>query len=82
VQWQLFKAAAASSAARVSARNDSVWRKNNPLVEPRGERCYSSQESSLQGMASEQSRIFFAFAVHLSAKFDSLYGEKVKIAIL
>ena len=44
-------------------RKDSEWwGKSNPLVEPRGERCYSSKESRLQGMASEPSRIFFAFA--------------------
>jgi len=46
--------------------NDSVWRimaKSKPLVEPRGERCYSNKESSLQGMASQQNQIVFAFAV-------------------
>jgi len=38
--------------------NDSVWQllvKSNPMVEPRGERCCSSKESRLQGLAAEQS---------------------------
>ena len=35
------------------------------LEEPRSEKCYSSKESSLQNLASEQSRIFFAFFARL-----------------
>jgi len=41
------------------------WHKINPVVEPEGERCYSSKESSL---TSAQSPIFFPFAVHWGTK--------------
>jgi len=39
------------------------WQKGNLLVEPRVARCFSSKESCLQGIDSEQNRIFFAFAL-------------------
>jgi len=51
--------------------NDSVWQimaeqyTLGSLEEPRSEKCYSSKESSLQNLASEQSRIFFAFFARL-----------------
>jgi len=51
-------------------------KKSNPVVEPKEVRCYSSKKSSLQVMASEQSQIFFAFAVRRGAKVRSPNGEK------
>jgi len=41
--------------------------KSSPFVESGGKVCYSSKETSIQGLASEQSRIF-AFAVRSGAK--------------
>ena len=62
--------------------NDLVWWlmvKSNSVLEPRRKRCHWSKESSLQGMASEQIRFFFAFVVHWSAKDHSPHSEKSEI---
>jgi len=56
---------------RVGVANNG---KSNPVVEPRRERCYSSKESSLQDMESEQSR-------RLSS-FHARYVEALKAAPL
>jgi len=63
VEWRLLKAAVVSSVTRVcwlkrlgAAHNG---KKSNSFVDPSGKRCYSSNESSVQGLASEQSRHFF-----------------------
>ena len=66
-------------------RNYSMWRittKSNPVLETRGERWHSSKESSLQGLASEQSRIFVTFVVRWDAQFCSPHGENVQNAFL
>jgi len=58
-EWQLFKAAAASSVARVCRRKRIGVANNSKKVIPwwkDGERCYSSKEISLQTLVSEQSR--------------------------
>jgi len=38
-----------------TTRCSEWWQKSNSLVERKGERCYSSKESNVQGIASEQS---------------------------
>jgi len=69
VKWQLFKATAVPSAARACGRIRlgvaNNYKKSNHVVEPRCERCYSSNDSSLHDMESEQTLIFFALAVGL-----------------
>ena len=54
VEWRLFKAATASPAVRVCGRKrlgvENNGKKSNLFMEPGGERCYSSKESSLQGL--------------------------------
>jgi len=68
VEWQLFKADVALSSAVLCGRKPLDVaineEKRNPLLELRGKRCHSSKESCLQGLASEHSRIFCAFAIH------------------
>lgn len=75
-EWRLFKAAVASSAAWVrwwDRLGVSNCGKNNPVVEPSGERCFMIEESSLQG---------FAFAVRWGAKVRRRHDVKVQNAIL
>ena len=79
MEWRPFKVALASS-ARLCGR-ELLGVMNNgiiaPLVGPRGERCNLSKESSLQGLASEQSLLFLAFAVSRSGNVRSTRDEKV-----
>jgi len=58
------------------------WQKSNLLVESGGERCYSSKETSLEGLVSEQSQIFFAYAIRRGMKVRRTHGEEVRKAIL
>jgi len=40
------------------------------LLHSTGAKCFSSKENVLQGIASQQIQLFFAFVVHWSAKFQ------------
>jgi len=50
--------------------------KSNRLAEPRDEKCYSSKENGLQGMASKQSRFPEArkSAAHTVKKRNAILG--------
>jgi len=63
-----------------TARCSEEWQKRDRLFEPRGQRCYSSKENSLQGIAA--GRILFGFAVRWGVKVRSPHGEEIQDRIL
>jgi len=61
---------------RTEPKRGEYWQKSNPVVEPVGESYYSGKESRLQGMTSQQSRIFLALAVCRGVQIRSPHWEK------